>query len=90
MKKVSGISALIGIALLLSTPVAWAQSNGDSAITDNSPGSHHNGKRPNILFIIMDDVGIDQLSVFGYGGLVDPAKAPNIDAIAQRASRKTN
>lgn len=32
--------------------------------------SHDNGsgKKPNILFVIMDDVGIDQLELFGYGG----------------------
>ncbi len=53
---------------------------------------------PNILFIIMDDVGIDQMTVFGYGGVqpfnqlpsppVQPAdrspQLPNIDAIAQQ------
>jgi arylsulfatase A-like enzyme len=35
---------------------------------------------PNILFIIMDDVGIDQLRTFGYGG-VTPPSTPNLDAI---------
>ena len=24
--------------------------------------------KPNILFVIMDDVGVDQLALFGYGG----------------------
>jgi Sulfatase len=90
VKQVLRICALIEIALLLSTAVAWAQSNYDDAITDTSPASHHNGKRPNILFIIMDDVGIDQLTVFGYGGLVDPAKTPNIDAIAHGGVRFRN
>jgi hypothetical protein len=33
---------------------------------------------PNILFIIMDDVGIDQVKVFEYGG-ADPAKILSID-----------
>jgi hypothetical protein len=35
---------------------------------------------PNILFIIMDDVGIDQMKLFGYGGATPP-RTPNIDAI---------
>jgi hypothetical protein len=37
----------------------------------------------------MDDVGIDQLTIFGYGG-VDPAKTPNIDAIARAGVRFRN
>ena len=52
---------------------------------------------PNILFIVMDDVGIDQMTVFGYGGLgpfnqiPTPSQPldrsphlPNIDTIAQQ------
>jgi predicted nucleic-acid-binding protein len=34
------------------------------AVADGTP------KRPNILFIIMDDVSIDQMRVFGYGARV--------------------
>lgn len=37
--------------------------------------------RPNILFFVLDDVGIDQMKVFGYGGATAP-RTPNIDAIA--------
>lgn len=44
---------------------------------------------PNILFVILDDVGIDQMKVFGYGG-VDPAQTPNIGAIAQDGLRFRN
>ena len=29
-------------------------------------------QHPNILFIIMDDVGIDQMRSFGYGGVTPP------------------
>jgi arylsulfatase A-like enzyme len=36
---------------------------------------------PNILLIVMDDIGIDQWKLFGYGGTT-PAATPNIDAIA--------
>lgn len=47
-------------------------------------------KRPsNILFIIMDDVGIDQMKAFGYGGLTPPAM-PNIDKIAASGVRFRN
>src|SRR5690554_8113404 len=37
---------------------------------------------PNILFVIMDDVGIDQLDVMGYGG-VNPPQTPSINAVAE-------
>jgi Sulfatase len=91
VKQLPKICALLGIALLLSTSFVWAQSNNGSAITSGSPVSPSKGqaRRPNILFIIMDDVGIDQLPAFGYGG-VDPANTPNIDAIARAGVRFRN
>jgi arylsulfatase A-like enzyme len=45
--------------------------------------------KPNILFIILDDVGIDQLAVFGNGGLL-PAKTPNLNLIATKGVKFTN
>ena len=39
-------------------------------------------ERPNILFIVLDDVGMDQMKVFGYGGATAP-RTPNINAIAE-------
>lgn len=44
---------------------------------------------PNILFIVLDDLGVDQLSVFGYGGLTAP-KTPVIDTIAAAGVRFRN
>lgn len=87
MKLVPGVCARIGIALLLTTSVVWAQ-------YDNGNGNNGNhrsggGKTPNILFIIMDDVGIDQLTAFGYGG-IDAAQTPNINAIATAGVRFRN
>lgn len=35
---------------------------------------------PNILFVIMDDVGIDQMAAFGYGGV-----GPHVDPLDQSA-----
>ena len=46
-------------------------------------------ERPNILFVIMDDVGIDQMPSFGYGGATPP-NMPNIDAVAQAGLRFGN
>lgn len=56
-------------------------------------------KSPNILLIIMDDVGIDQMKSFGYGSIPDPSQTgpnnipprmPNIDAIASGGVRFRN
>lgn len=44
---------------------------------------------PNILFVIMDDVGIDQMKVFGYGGKTPPSM-PNINAVANAGVRFRN
>ncbi len=43
----------------------------------------------NILFVIMDDVGIDQMAVFGYGGEAPP-NMPNINAVAHAGVRFRN
>lgn len=44
-------------------------------------------EKPNILFVIMDDVGIDQMKLFGYGGRgigpLAPPKTPTLDEIAE-------
>ncbi|HLJ46700.1 MAG TPA: sulfatase-like hydrolase/transferase [Bryobacteraceae bacterium] len=45
--------------------------------------------RSNILFVILDDVGIDQLHSFGYGG-TQPPPTPVIDAVAQAGLRFRN
>jgi arylsulfatase A-like enzyme len=44
---------------------------------------------PNILFIIMDDVGIDQMRVFGYDADNQP-RTPTIDTIARAGVRFRN
>ena len=46
-------------------------------------------KTPNILFVVMDDVGIDQMQVFGYGGDTPPS-TPNIDTLADAGIRFHN
>jgi len=90
MKQIPKVCSLLGIVLWLSTS-SWAQVDNGNATTSNSPVSGASGQAPspNILFIIMDDVGIDQLRVFGYGG-VDAPKTPNIDAIARAGVRFRN
>ncbi|TAL45504.1 MAG: arylsulfatase [Methylovulum sp.] len=57
---------------------------GSSAIAALPTNTH-----PNILFIIMDDVGIDQMQAFGYGGRTSPAM-PNIGLLADNGIRFRN
>ena len=44
---------------------------------------------PNILLVILDDVGVDQLEIYGYGGTF-PAPTPNLEAVAEAGVRFTN
>lgn len=52
-------------------------------------GSDNAANTPNILFVIMDDVGIDQMKTFGYGG-DNPPHMPNIDMVAEAGLRFRN
>lgn len=45
--------------------------------------------KPNILFVVMDDVGIDQMASFGYGG-ADAPPMPHMGALAQAGLRFRN
>jgi len=60
-----------------------------SAVSSNSGVSAQSARKPNILFVIMDDVGIDQLKAMGYGGATPP-RTPTIDAIASNGLRFRN
>lgn len=58
-------------------------------LASGSPRVEAKQSSPNILFVIMDDVGIDQMRSFGYGGQT-PAAMPNIDALAKNGIRFRN
>jgi hypothetical protein len=55
----------------------------------NSSEAPANAAAPNILFVIMDDVGIDQMKSFGYGGLTPPSM-PNMNVVAAAGVRFRN
>ena len=85
MRRISRLTVLF--LFLISVIQAHTQT-GSPADQSGQPGGA--GKsRPNILFIIMDDVGIDQMQIFGYGGGTAPL-TPNINAIAQAGVRFRN
>src|SRR5258705_3121158 len=78
---------------LISASLLHAQTSGSltAGPSTNLPGQSGGAakQRPNILFIIMDDVGIDQMQIFGYGGGTPPL-TPNINAIAHAGVRFRN
>ena len=76
---------LFTLSLIVALSLAVASCGSE----DSSSGSSSNQSTPNILFVIMDDVGIDQMSSFGYGGPVPPSM-PNMDAIASSGVRFRN
>ncbi len=78
---------------LISASLLHAQTSGSltAGPSTNLPGQSGGAakQRPNILFIIMDDVGIDQMQIFGYGGGTPPL-TPNINASAGAGVRFRN
>lgn len=75
---VSGLICTIALALLASWPL-------NAKPSPTKPP-------PNILFVILDDVGIDQMKIFGYGGTSDEGipRTPNIDTLARAGVKFRN
>src|ERR1700746_2328157 len=76
----SAISRLTAVTLsLIFFPLLQAQTSGSLTAEPSANTSGQSGggakQRPNILFIIMDDVGIDQMQIFSYGGGTPPLTA---------------
>src|SRR5690554_5747487 len=76
-------------ALLIATLALASCKFGSSSSSSSSNDPPTADQPPNILFVIMDDVGIDQMESFGYGGIKPPA-VPSIDAIADGGIRFRN
>jgi hypothetical protein len=73
------IAVVMVVGLLALVLSGWGVDNANAA-----PSS-----KPNILFVIMDDIGIDQMQIFGYGGRTPPS-TPNIAQIAGAGIRFRN
>lgn len=80
LKKTVPALCAAGVAALI---LAGCDSGGGGSTPDDT------AQGPNILFVIMDDVGIDQMKVFGYGGQMAPI-LPNINAVAHAGVRFRN
>ncbi|RUO43740.1 hypothetical protein CWE15_00615 [Aliidiomarina taiwanensis] len=80
MKTTHLILACLGLITLAGCDFDSSSSN-DTSSPDNKP--------PNILFIVVDDAGVDQFEVFGYGGAT-PANTNSISALAEAGVRFRN
>ncbi|MBS1176849.1 MAG: sulfatase-like hydrolase/transferase [Proteobacteria bacterium] len=92
MRRIATWLALIALCLFAVAAQArdLPQDKRENKKEDRRDDKHeHKRKTPNILFVIMDDVGIDQMRVFGYGGETPPA-TPTIDTIANEGIRFRN
>jgi arylsulfatase A-like enzyme len=80
--QLAGLMCSVLLAFLLSPQTGISRADaGEPAAQASNP--------PNILFIVMDDVGIDQMRVFGYSENDQP-RTPNIDTIAHAGVRFRN
>lgn len=80
---------LASLSALLLSGCNWSLSSGaDTAVAPIEEDAQQQ-LPPNILFIVVDDAGVDQFEAFGYGGAAPPATA-SINAIAQAGVRFRN
>src|SRR5689334_6966257 len=73
---------LLAGAAILSTTVSWA-----TAGTAQAPPA--SGAKPNIVFILMDNLGYGEVGAYG-GGITRGAPTPRIDRLAAEGTRLTN
>jgi len=78
-----------GSCRALATAAALLLLTACNSDSDSQPAPPPKAATPNILFIVMDDLGVDQLSIFGYGG-VTPPQTPSLEAIAHNGVRFRN
>ncbi|MDI9933227.1 arylsulfatase [Rhodococcus sp. IEGM 1354] len=79
-----GIRPSIGMALC-TTALLTGTACAPSPSTDNGPEAQANGGRPNILMVLLDDLGYSDLGT--YGG---PVSTPTIDGLADEGAQFTN
>lgn len=104
MKRLFFVVSLLVMLSLLAAPARAQTAKSKTIFTAADQGSAKPSQKPaNILLIIMDDVGIDQMTSFGYGCAGGPKcdneqppynnlapLMPNIDAIAHAGIRFRN
>ena len=76
-----GVSLICG-SVVCSPSIRAQEAQNQLGTTDYSAGKRK--QPPNILFVVMDDVGVDQMKLYGYGASPEPAQTPTIDELAAK------
>jgi arylsulfatase A-like enzyme len=77
------------LALFATALLAACSGGGDGIDTTAAAADPPGAGAPNILFIVLDDFGLDQMTAYGYGGAIPP-KTPNLTAIAEAGLKFRN
>src|SRR5690349_12734162 len=88
-RSIKVLLAVLAVFCTLGVAQAASDKSAASPSMTAAPAAKPTPAHPNILFVIMDDVGIDQMASFGYGGPLPP-KMPVIDTIAYQGIRFRN
>lgn len=88
-QKQKNIRLIHSLILFLSPLLLTACLDGGGNKVDLETQAPEPGSKPNLILIIADDVGVDQLSSFGFGGLQPPA-TPTIGNLAASGVSFTN
>ncbi|WP_421694932.1 sulfatase-like hydrolase/transferase [Aestuariivirga sp.] len=75
MPRIFSPTLWIGALLLSASLGLTTASPAEAASLSTSPA------KPNVLLVLTDDIGMDQLQTYGYGGLTAPA-TPNLQSIS--------
>src|SRR5262245_54291597 len=79
-----GTSTLVAAATLTSEVLAQAQKAAPAAAPATAQPAAASGRKPNILVIFGDDIGIPQISAYTMGMM--GYRTPNIDRIAREGA----
>ncbi len=84
-KSIAGMAARPRRILAAALSVAWAGSLGLSATTQAAESAAESASRPNVVFILADDLGYRELGCFGQKLI----QTPNLDELAKQGMRLT-
>lgn len=64
-------------------PISWAQGSSQESSLEDAAYHKHDPKRPNVVLILSDDLGFNDITFFGGGIEGGIVQTPNIDSIGQ-------
>jgi arylsulfatase A-like enzyme len=76
-------TCIVWVTILLALALDWRETHAKAAPEQNA------SKKPNIVFILVDNLGYGELGVYG-GGILRGAATPRIDKLASEGTRLLN